>query len=337
MNPNCVAPKFNPIENPDQYKFDTLRTLYVIMLLEPWIRARRVRLIPDPGDFDYALRQATWESAEKRRAGMKLDHDDPQFREMALRTRLQTFMPIPEDRLEDILRNEFPRADDKLIESFKLLIRHKRENDPIFVDQDYRQLGDGQMLFVRSGANLEMATYICQAVGAFPYTNMRVRKQEIIEASKDISEVAKTWTPLSDAFQALKFEFLNNVDPKFAFEMREDGRLENFRSFLRRVWTELGGEPNQAKMDELVIAFSDELTHEYQGAKAEWEKIDQDLIKWGGTGVGAALISGSFMPSFWPVAGSFVLLVTELIKRHHKIKNYRKTVPMSVFIDLDDG
>ena|SRR5580704_10939773 len=39
MNPWIIKPEFNPIDNPDQYKSDTLKLVYVLLQIAPWIEA----------------------------------------------------------------------------------------------------------------------------------------------------------------------------------------------------------------------------------------------------------------------------------------------------------
>ena len=94
----------------------------------------------------------------------------------------------------------------------------------------------------RTGANLEMTLYIAQLTGAFPYTNIRRRWQELLSVKEDLPETSRVWSPLTQAFQDLEFKFLNQVDSQFACSMRSDGRLESFRAFLRRLWNTVGGQ-----------------------------------------------------------------------------------------------
>jgi hypothetical protein len=91
----------------------------------------------------------------------------------------------------------------------------------------------GQMTAMRMGANLEMGLFMCQTMGAFPYTNVKFRWKEILGAADQLDSGAQVWSPLTNAFGNLHFKFLNNVDSNFAVEMRKAGRLEGFRACLR--------------------------------------------------------------------------------------------------------
>jgi hypothetical protein len=108
--------------------------------------------------------------------------------------------------------------------------RSELRKDPIAWERSIADnFKQGQMISVRSGVNLETALLICSVTGAFPYTNMHFKWRELMEAREQMSETARVWSPLTKAFQTLEFRFLDNVDPRFAQSLREDGRLEGFR------------------------------------------------------------------------------------------------------------
>ena len=69
VNPNCIAPKYNPILRPDIHKAQFLKFASMPLQLSPWIASGIVVMMPDPGDFDYPLRKATWDSARERWKG----------------------------------------------------------------------------------------------------------------------------------------------------------------------------------------------------------------------------------------------------------------------------
>ena len=183
------------------------------------------------------------------------------------------------------------------------------------------------------GANLEMGLYICHATGSFPYTNVKFRWREILAAKQDLDATAQTWSPLTNAFRGLPFKFLDKVDSEFACTIRKEGRLEGFRSYLRKLWSAIGGELDPAKSEPLARDFRDELTQAYSEAQAEWGAIDRDLLKWAVPTVGGALVTGAFSPII--AGGLAVAGLGEIIQAEMKRRDFRKKVPMSVFIDLE--
>jgi hypothetical protein len=208
----------------------------------------------------------------------------------------------------------------------------ERASDPLLLNETIDQIPTQNMVS-SMGANLEMGLYICQATGSFPYTNVRFRWKEILAARQDLDATAQTWSPLTNAFQQLTFKFLDNVDTDFACTLRKEGRLEGFRSFLRKLWSTVGGELDLAKAELLAREFRDELSQEYNKAQAEWSAIDRDLLKWAMPTVAGALATGIFSPAI--CGGLAVAGIGEIIQAEMKRREFRKKVPMSIFIDLE--
>jgi len=185
-----------------------------------------------------------------------------------------------------------------------------------------------------------MALYLCEMTGAFPYTNMKFRWKELQSVKEDLPPDAQIWTPLTQAFQDLDFKFLNNIDTAFACDIRKEGRLEGFRTYLRRIWTTLNNENDSAKLASSSRDFTDELKQAYNEADAEWQRIDKDLLKWlggsiamgvGGGGLGA-IVNGKLGLAIG--AAFSIKAVTELLVARMNRRSFRRKVPMSVLIDL---
>jgi hypothetical protein len=228
-------------------------------------------------------------------------------------------------------------------EAFLDRIELERASDPTLPNETLDNMSS-QMAVTHLGGNLEMGMYICQATGAFPYTNVRFRWKEILTtALPHLDSTAEAWSPLTKAFQQLRFKFLNNVDPKFVTTIRSEGRLEGFRSYLRNVWKTVGGEPDPAKSESLARDFRDELTQAFNEAQADWSLIDRDLLKWGIPRMAGGLVGGlaaasatGHMSLSLPGMGFVVAGVNELIQAAMKRREFRKKVPMSIFIDLEN-
>jgi SEC-C motif len=332
-NPNIMAEEFNPIVHPEEWKTETLRTIFHLMMMAPWIAKGFVTFIPNPGDFDPVLRKRTWDLAEKRLKDQPHTQKDVDASFMKQRMK-RMLLSCPRDYVERTAREMDPSMSDDEIQRLADSIEEERAQDPFLTGETMDKM-PAQMMAMRTGANLEMGMYICQATGAFPYTNMRFRWNEILGAKQQFDPTAEIWSPLTNAFQHLQFKFLDKVGPKFAYSMREDGRLEGFRSYLRKIWKAVDGQPDPSKARNLAIDFRDELTQSYNEAKAEWSKIDLDLLKWATPTVAGGLTLGLLSLGL-PAAGFVVAGVGELLQAHMKRANFRRSVPMSVFIDLEE-
>jgi hypothetical protein len=341
MNPWCIAKEYNPLENPDQYKAEALKLVYFALQMFPWIEAGLVQLIPDPGDFDSQLRKKTWDMAKARLGDTMPVGEDmaDELKRATEDTKKLLLLSVPDEYFIRVIHEHQPGASDAEVQDVLKYIRTVREKDPFILEQTLDKSGP-QLTLMRLGVNLEMALYLSQMTGAFPYTNVKFRWKELQSVKEELPPDAQIWTPLTKAFQSLDFKFLNNVDTAFACDIRREGRLEGFRSYLRRLWTTLNEENDLTKLASKSRDFSDELNQAYNEAEAEWQKIDKDLLKWlgrsiamgvGGGGLGA-VVNGTL--GLAVAAGFGIKAVTELLGAKMDRRAFRKKVPMSVLIDL---
>jgi SEC-C motif len=340
-NPNLVADEYNPVFHPEEWIEETLRMLYQLRAMAPWVERGFVTFMPNPGDFDRSLFVKTMELAKERTKDQPItdrDIDESTIKQQTLRK----FLALPPHYIAKKYREIEPNATDEEVAGLIQHVEEERKRDPFLMEGTMDEL-PGQFMTARTGANLEMGLYICQSMGAFPYTNIRYRWNEILSAREQFDPSMETWTPLTKAFQELDFKFLDRVDPQFAFEMRREQRLGGFRSYLRKVWNTVEGSPDPKKAESLARDFSDELTESYQAAKKEWSEIDIELMKWvGGGGIAAgvggvalsALATGGLSLAL-PATGFAINGVSQLVISTMKRRNFRKTVPMSAFIDLE--
>lgn len=301
-------------------------------MLMPWVKSGLVILIPDPGELDRQLRMKTWDLAAERLKGFPVTPADIEPSMIRNRAR-RAFLLGPRSYYERIVRTTSPELSEAEVEEVLDEIERDRLEDPLLPNGTLDRMPE-QMMVANMGTNLETGMYICQATGAFPYTNVKYRWDEILRANESLDATAKVWSPLTHAFQQLKFKFLNNVDSQFACAIREEGRLESFRSYLRKLWRTVGGQPDVSKSEAVARDFRDELSQAYAQAQAEWDAIDRELLKWAVPTLGtAAVATGLFSPLIG--SGLAVAGVGELVQSHLKRREFRKKVPMSVFIDLD--
>jgi len=73
LNPRGMKDKYSPVHSPEGYKQEIIKNVLLLLMLEPFIRKGIVNMIPDPGDFDFALREETWGMARERLKDWKPD------------------------------------------------------------------------------------------------------------------------------------------------------------------------------------------------------------------------------------------------------------------------
>lgn len=344
MKPGITRDKYNPIKHPEQYRSDTLRLAFLTLALEPWIRLGIVQFIPDPTNFDLNLKSLFLDKAKKRYGGsgapsqQDLEKDYARTEPLFKRDFVRSMEALPRKSLEAKLARDgiSPASIPGMVDYMKGQLRA----DPLAIEDP--ELDKGELMILRSAGNLETTLFITEMTGAFPYTDGSVRWRELLSTTRDANEVTKLWTPLTKAFSELPFQFLNAVDRDFAFRMREEDRLLPLRSFLRRIWTSMIESPDASTMEGEARVFSEELRSEYQSAKAAWNAIERDYKNASMKDAwiaGLAATGGALTPGHMGVGLSIIGFGISAYLRakglDEKIEEFKHTVPMSVFIDLD--
>lgn len=339
--------EYDPILHPEQYRQDVHRWAFALLMLEPWIRSDMVVLCPDPRDYDAALWHTLQRSAESRSKMAEFAGNVTlafEYVERILKfDHFRSWLSMPLDALMRRFREHGMSAEDEpgmreYVESF-------RQSDIFYLAGVVTAGGSLSRLAM---PRIEDTAYICSRAAAFPFTDMPNVWRDIL-SSQDLSPEAQVWSPLSKAFGDLPFQFLDGYDPRFAMEMREDGRLEAFRAFLRRTWRAIDGSPSLDKAELQSRELRDELTQEYRVAAADWGAIGSrysDRVRMSGREAGVASVIGAGLVGVGGlVAGALGIAMPLLLHLFRsdaagkalagEQREFRIRVPMSVFIDLE--
>ncbi len=339
LAPFTMSEKFSPIDHPKQYRQDTLELIYFANALAPWIEAGLVNMIPNPMDFDYRFRKEIYSLAEKRYETNKKLYDqeikeyadqesEKEYKRMMMRMPVESLRKRLKDMKPDITSQEI----DKTVEYFL----QQRRDDPLLLDEEMTP--EAEMKIKRMGANLELGFYLGQVTGSYLYTNSQFQWKEIMSTKQQTSDDSDVWSPLTKAFQSLDFMFLNDVDARFAYKLKEEGRLRGFRNYLRKVWHKIEENNTPEQANSAAREFGDELHEEYGKTKEEWAKIDKSIVKFmtGATGVSTLLplLTGGLGWTI-PALGFSIAGVGKLLDARYKRKEFRANVPLAVLLDLE--
>jgi hypothetical protein len=231
--------------------------------------------------------------------------------------------------LSNEFQNYFPNKTTSEINALVKVAKRQIDSDPLAIPNLKSQL----MLAV--GGNLELTTFLCSAFSAYPYTD---RKGQWIELKSCSDDLSQTWSPLTKAFQSLTFNFLDSADVEFASNLRNDGRLQGLRGFLRKTWN--GVKSHDTWSSESARAYADELRSQHDAATVEWNKINQEVVKWAGTAVagfatGSSTLCLGHLEIAVPSYGIFFKSAMELASILMKRTDFVKQFPASVFMDLE--
>lgn len=293
--PMAVRDEYNPVLNPERYRAQTLKNVNLWFALLPWIKAGIVTLIRPPADFD---RQLNWDlmtsqtekfekNAELKEASKEsVDELDQRHRKKLAYQQLLLGAP------DEYLRIKFVELglgkDGLQVEEFLESIHQERDRDPDFLEP-LGPKSEAQLYIMSSGASYPSAKMTANITGSYLFTDIRVRWKEIELDRQEHSAENKTWAPFAKALQNSQLKYLNNLRLEHALTLREEGRLESLRGFLKRVWKDASAENPFDSAN--AIHLGEELAEQIRKAELEWKKIDADLVKVVGKAAAAGLLA----------------------------------------------
>jgi hypothetical protein len=341
IHPYVVRDEFNPIENPAQYRAQTLRNVNLYLSVFPWIEAGIVEFIRTPADFDRRLNaDATRRAAGLRRepelqAALQSSVRDLEQRHSKRYSLHMALLSAPDSYLKRIFR-ELKLEQEKLTESdFIDYVNSLRERDPDFL----APLGPNnpsQLHMVFAGGTYEMARLSAQMAGSYLFTDLKARWALIEHDRANSSAESKVWSPFAKAVQNTKLHFLNNLELHHALKLRQEGRLESLRSLLTSVWEKARGEE---PFDEAgAIHLANHLVEAVDDAEAEWRHIQKDLVKIVGTSLSAGTLSAgptiAAGHALWLAAAAIIGTVGVMGWSGIQTRAYLKKHPAAFFMDL---
>lgn len=176
INANGVRPEFSPIEQPAQHRNQTLRNVFTMLVLEPFIAAGRLHLIPDPLDYDAGFRQEIFSITKQFEGKGGLGPLDKKYAETLSKDELMRYIKrLPLDDLKAQLLRTIPEGKVRLTEdemdSVVRLWKKELEDDPLALLEPLGSSGTSGELRFMKGFSRETGLFIATLTGAFVYTN----------------------------------------------------------------------------------------------------------------------------------------------------------------------
>lgn len=176
VNANGLRPEFSPIHQPAQFREQTLRSVFSLMLLEPDIRAGRIHLVPDLIDYDAGFRGEIMAIA--RRPGDKTELgpiDKALARTLGHDEMMRTIKRLPPAQMKAYLKQHIPEDSQKLtdadIDSVVRLWKREIEEDPFALLDPPSSSTEGGELKIFKGFGRETGLFVATLTGSFVYTD----------------------------------------------------------------------------------------------------------------------------------------------------------------------
>ncbi|HUU40859.1 MAG TPA: hypothetical protein VMW42_07960, partial [Desulfatiglandales bacterium] len=231
-NPCCWKKEKSPILDPSPYKATTYRLLYLLFeVLEPWIRAGIVQIIPNPWNVDFEFRKFAMENAKERRDKYVIDKMDVGLLEKQFA--METFWRAPKVNILRIIQENCPDISEEETKKMLEYVDKIKISDPTEYLPSLEETGP-QICIQHFGLNLEVLLYISQITGAVPYTYLNVRKWELERIRKG-QEQQKSCSCISSNIELTRLRLLGFPDGDFASKIRSAGLLVELRTYFAEM------------------------------------------------------------------------------------------------------
>jgi hypothetical protein len=319
INPVRIKPDFNPIESASKHKAQTLKNVLMLLLLEPYIDAGLVHLIPDPVDFNPQFGMSALKMAEERTANWKPDEKSKKRFEVLARDDFQRhLLQLPERSLAHFIKRGMPGATEAEIEKVIAYSNSRRESDPYALLQAFEPGEAGAQFLYVKGYTLESAMFLASLTGSAIYTNLEAHWHQLNSCARQAGEQPdQMWAPMVNELQKINFPIDLKADTLHAY--LNNGQFGNMKVVLRRLMNMVQQPGPSSQGQELA----------QQLAKAA-KTIEKELVKTSKT-----RLIGRIELSV-PEGGFERNEVRRLLLSFGRVKQ-TQPIPLVMFVKLDDN
>lgn len=325
INAGNVKPDYSPTHKSSQYKAQTIKNVLLLTILEPYIHAGLVHLLPDPADFG-GLMHIVMDMAQERVGKGEIDEKDMERFRLLQRDELKrATLGMPLDALRGLIKRTSPEMSSEEIEQVTSYMKEQHKLDPLALLQELPRGEEGAQLQTIKGFNLEVSLFLAKLMGAVIYTDTRVHWQHLhAHTSARQGRTPPAWIPLVEKVKSARFMLGGN--PVADFERRMTGSFEGMRTSWRKIAAFIGANSGKPVPKKVIKGLLKEFGRAESRMRREWKAI------------------ASTDSSFPPVQGRVELSIPEhgferatvqrLLLTHGRAKKALPT-SMAMFIDVE--
>jgi len=270
VNAREMKPEFSPVTSPDQHKAQTLKNVMLLMTLEPFIAEGWVHLVPDPTDFNPAVRESIFRIGETIKKDLAKDLTDfGHAYELGKDDFERSLLQTSSESLRGIILKADPHIAPEAIERILKYMNKKRENDPLALLQGTLDQRGGELHMIR-GVSVPIALFLCHLSGAVPYTDIQAFWNILNRlALKERNEECDATASIAAAMSSNPLPFETN--PNFSLRTREILVHREFRRQLRGLLESL-------RTDGLNQSTAEQLARQYTAAALAVSAATEGLL-----------------------------------------------------------
>lgn len=231
-----MKPEFNPIESPTGHKMQTLKNVMLLLVLEPFIRAGLVHLVPDPGEVSAPLGHHVQEVLTRRNLGWTPPKGGGlhRFLNLAEEETRRVIWMLPEASQRHFIAKHMPDADSEMTDQLIAHFKRQAEADPYTLLQPLPVGKDGAQNQIFKGLSLEAALYVASLTGSIIHVDTEANWAQLLKDAQPAGAPSqRTWAPVQQALGEISFPV--ELNSQRVAEHIASGDLPPIRSFLRRL------------------------------------------------------------------------------------------------------
>jgi len=342
QNPCITKHSIDPRKNANYWLPDFLDSLYFYIVIQKWVKAGIVKLIINPYDYDFDLRDKIDKKAKERVFKQQDEKKIKEFGEEIIDNHMAEHLAIfykNKDKkyiIKSLLEMEQFSEEEAEKFSEKILSAMSRIN-PIYNKIDKNLLKEKALIPYKGGGPVESLILISEITKANIYTPSNFNWSLLQELGID-----DFWTKTDYLYHKLPLNFLNNVDTGFALKLREENKLYGVRKELENIYKELKNidinDLHENKIKYMQEGFIDALNR----AESEWLSIKKEAEAsrnfWFTTNLGNAFIQEEILENSISILPLIFIGMSQVYKAekdtNKKLNLFKVKNPISVYVDL---
>ena len=234
-HPKTVNKEFSPLENPHQYKYQTLKNIMLFLSIEPFVKSGQVNFIPDPCMFDNFLHHEMMKMAEARRGDQPInDAEKQRMMKLGEDDFARTMRGQTKEQLKQQIARSSPELSDDEIDNVIEYMKELNDNDSLALLQDDLYTKGGQLMMSSLSPNFEMALFMAQITGSAILTDSETRWDEFVRSqSASDGKISYLMKSLTDIINDNKY--ILSADPDLNFDQAVGAKFGVLRKLFHEV------------------------------------------------------------------------------------------------------
>ena len=231
-----MKPEFSPIESPTGHKMQTLKNVMLLLVLEPFIRAGLVHLVPDPGEISAPLGHHVRKVLMRRTDGWQPPKRGSQdrFRKLAQEETRRVIWMLPEAYQRRLITDRMPEANAEMTDWLIADLKRQARADPYTLLQPLPPGKDGAQNQIVKGLNLEATLYVASLTGSIIHVDTEAHWAQLLKHAQPNNIPSQPlWEPVRRALGDITFPVELNVQR--VVERINTGDRPPIRTLLRRL------------------------------------------------------------------------------------------------------